>query len=352
MRRGLFIAIAGVLCLIVCVALVLERNTEKRAVRHVPQGASNVIVLPNSPSNSSSFVRDIKLKIPLLKKVEEIKIMAEKQNVPINFWGKVVDQDEHPVSDVSVKAQVSSPEVRNLAYGTASFHEYNLKTDPNGLFALINARGDILTVTALEKENYRSPPVFQKSFEYGVGQKFIASSNQPFVFKLLDASTLTDEPVVQFNRRSTIRCDGTPISINTLNNDWREGADSIGDIWLSFVRDPVNLVEHSTNYSWALTIEIPSGGLICSDEDYFFLTKAPERGYVSSYRLSMERSDPNWKRERKLPFYFQLQNGKDYGRAMAEIYTWYQGERTAIVIEGCVNQSGGRVVEKRSYFRK
>jgi hypothetical protein len=326
-----------------------RRYRGQRAEPVQPSTNNSVVFSDSGGSTNRSLGRDIKSKIPFLTESEKAKAIAEAENVPINFWGKIVDQHNNPVPQVKVGITVIGPEIRNFVHYRARLSDLALESDTNGIFGVVNAKGKFLTVNSLEKVGYEPPPVFRRGFEYGIGQQPPGTNaNQPVVFKLLNTSGLsTDDPIVYFGFKTTIACNGTPLGIDALNNNPQEGADAKGDFLITFHRDPVRLDAFSTNYSWRMNVDSPAGGLIPSEQEYTYLWKAPEDGYIPSYEWSVARRDTDWKAEKKVCFYFLTQDGKHYGRAAIDIYTHYTGEKTGIVIAGCVNSAGGRGLQKK-----
>src|SRR5688572_18322503 len=80
----------------------------------------------------------------------DIQRAAEFKNVPINCWGKVVDENDQPLSNVSV--EMALRRVQGVRFHSSSVFETARRTsDASGLFAITGARGDMLSVKSLRK---------------------------------------------------------------------------------------------------------------------------------------------------------------------------------------------------------
>jgi hypothetical protein len=81
---------------------------------------------------------------------------VEKSNVPINFWGKVLDQEARPIGGVSVQYSYSAEHANTpgTAWGEQKIHKSEVATDIAGKFTVNGIKGPALTVEALTKEGY------------------------------------------------------------------------------------------------------------------------------------------------------------------------------------------------------
>lgn len=99
-----------------------------------------------SPTSESAAKPDLKAQLH--------KIMSS-ANQPISFFGKVIDQDDNPISGVKVTFQIRyMKEVRPVGIGD-TFDYPLVTTGADGRFALTDAKGSVLAVKSL-KERLRS----------------------------------------------------------------------------------------------------------------------------------------------------------------------------------------------------
>jgi hypothetical protein len=109
-------------------------------------------------------------------------------DVPINFYGRVVDESNQPVADASIHFEWSGMFVRgmNSADGVS---------DQNGYFSLLNKSGKSLGVS-VSKAHYYSPRRNRdvESFQYAVpsGNAFIPDPNKPVLYYLREKGVGAD----------------------------------------------------------------------------------------------------------------------------------------------------------------
>lgn len=102
-------------------------------------------------------------------------VVAENWRKPIEFYGKVIDQNNRPVANV----QIHFIWTDTSANGSS---ESNQSTDTQGKFALSGQTGRLLQVW-LSKEGYYVPKTNQNNFDYATG--FMAVSDNPVIFRLV-----------------------------------------------------------------------------------------------------------------------------------------------------------------------
>src|SRR5436190_13831908 len=75
-------------------------------------------------------------------------------NVPVSFYGKVVDQDSNSLSGVKISASVRhwfQPDILAFAYG-AKFIRITEETDQHGRFKFSGVSGDTLGIEGVYKD--------------------------------------------------------------------------------------------------------------------------------------------------------------------------------------------------------
>jgi hypothetical protein len=115
-----------------------------------------------------------------------------------------------------------------------------------------------------------------------------------------------------------------------------------GDIALTFVRDPVNIVRGKL-FDWTLTVEIPNGGFAEATGPY--TNEAPENGYQQTITVSMPASASNWANSFDQTYYFTARSGQIYGRIKFRLKADYQPPPTHFEMDVYTNPSGSRNLE-------
>jgi preprotein translocase subunit YajC len=78
------------------------------------------------------------------------------KNKTVAFFGRVIDQNDQPISDVRVMIQVRHWHYNPPADLDSDFPKHDLKTDADGKFELTGVTGDVLELESIEKDGYRA----------------------------------------------------------------------------------------------------------------------------------------------------------------------------------------------------
>jgi hypothetical protein len=273
------------------------------------------------------------------KRIEE----GEKSNVPVRFYGKVVDQMGLPVSDVKVKFIIFSFDgsvLRNTADQKRT--ELDLMTDIQGRFSVENQKGYSIQVETLEKETYQPQPYFRKGFDYDPYFQSIHTPdpNNPVIFKIWKKQGA--ENIIHHQKNIRIPYDGTPI-IFDLSKGKKVNPGEIGDLRVTLRRTPLQIERGKQKYDWIATIDAIDGGVIESKDD--FMNLAPENGYEPGLEIKMLANDPNWKPNVTVPIYLKSRGGKHYGRVTLEFRTGSDRDTTGFTITSYINPAESRNLE-------
>lgn len=262
------------------------------------------------------------------------------QNVPIRFWGKVVDQDENPLAGVTVILSARSWGVANLAQLNPSFEEFERATRADGRFELTDAKGDVLTVKKLLKEGYEASPKALQNFGYNISTNHVPDSNNPHVFRMWKKGP-PQNLIVHRLSRVGIPCDGTPVTFDLFTN---QKVTSNGDLRIRLTRAPLQLASRDTKYDWTATIEVSDGGLIQSTDEFMLL--APIEGYSVVETIAVPKDDPAWSPYLRKQFYVKLRNGTAFGKINISLATDYQPPPAGLTMEVTLNPTGSRSLEQ------
>lgn len=309
----------------------------------VPSGGSQS---PNLASNRSAPQSVNGIGNPSLRPDQKAKAWFAQQNGKINFWGRVVDQDDQPLQDVRVVMKVRR--WRAVPAG-AEFPEFVTTTDLNGRFQFLDVSGDTMSIASLTKHGYRLSMEDQRrsmAYQYhNLSVTFVPDQSNPEVFHLYKEKGA--EPMVYLEIRGPIPVDGTPSEFE-LNRG--KIVASGGDLQIRMVRDPIEINRslRKNYYGWRIRIAIRGGG-IQERKDHFGF-EAPGGGYSDSLEFGQAASDPNWTRRWEGEFYFRTSNGL-YGRIKASVNTDYQPPPCGLFAYCYLNPSGSRNLEYDSMKR-
>jgi hypothetical protein len=245
--------------------------------------------------------------IPQSSNAIQQRILAAWQ-APIDFYGKVVDENTNPVSGAEVAFDwMETPS--NDGEKTAS-----TQSDTDGLFSLQGKRGASLTVS-VEKNGYNTSGGRQ-TFHYAVLGNFSSSIYAPVVFQLVKkgiAVQLIHIKGIGLHpmRDYLLATDGKPTDISLSTGHLTPQGE--GDLQVAFTAGP-SLENNPTRITWQCVITVPGGGLLQTSQEFPFL--APEGGYSVSDELNI--SATNWAEEVDRQYYVKLGNG-NFGRVNLRI---------------------------------
>lgn len=267
--------------------------------------------------------------------------LMEKANRPIQFFGKVIDQDNNPISDVKVTLEIRvSKELAPNAFQDVFDHPI-LVTDAEGRFALADARGALLGVQALEKQGYEpSPKAFRKSYWYwrDPSQVFHPDANRPEIFRMWKKAGA--ERLVRKGIGHAIPYDGTPTSFDLLSGTTVTNG---GDLRVTLTRNPQQIQWGQTHYEWTATIEAVNGGIIESTDEQMY--RAPAKGYTSKFVVHMAADDPQWTDTKDVAAYLKLRDGKYYGRVEIKLMVGSDRATTPFSVTSFINPGGSQNLE-------
>ena len=322
-----------VLLLAVLVAVVLhKKQVPKNDVSSVePTGKSRTdsetAVVPAKTSNAQTntpapIVTPMKTASPQLSREEQWRMAALASNVPIDFWGKVIDQDGNPLAGVTITA-----DTRTFAVGTngrpyTAFPKTNLVTGTDGLFEIHGMTGDALSIRALEKDGYETEHGALRDFGYNTSQNITPDPNSPVIFRLWKEGA--KQPLISGDKFIKIVPDGQPYAIDLMTGTITEAKGSEGDLQI-WVKRPDGMQDGQRYYEWSFGIRPQDGGILQELDGNDAMYLAPVEGYTNIYEYKHPASHSGWgsgSGDRR--FYVKIR-GQIYGRIQVAVNTFFDG---------------------------
>jgi hypothetical protein len=261
--------------------------------------------------------------------------MARERNLPIEMYGKVVDQHGQPVAGAEVYMIVAGG--GTFAPGSG---QVTVTTDEAGLFR-VQAKGQQIEILSVKKSN-----LTQTFFERISGKRNSV---------LLDAVGRFGE---QYSWRSYTTPD-KPFVINVWRVEKFEkvvtgygghfpvpnGATSEKrGIIVSCEREPKEPNVHWRHQkgSWSITFRPIDGGI--QETDDLYLNEAPEIGYQPELTVAMKRGDPDYKVniQPARRYYYTAYNGKWYGSFSATFEPYMYDDECRVNVIYKHNPNGSR----------
>ena len=263
-------------------------------------------------------------------------------NVPVDFWGQVIDQDNQPLAGVEVEGRALQwrlvPPV-----SVAGHHVTNhVVSDVAGRFEFRNLNGSSFTLD-LTKQGYQLEP-------QGGGKLGVSYSNpgeerpnfdHPFIYKMWKLRGA--EPTLKMDKDRRILCDGTPVFANLATGEIV--LQQIPGLHLKVVvlRTPVfRSVGDEGKYDWQATVEVLGGGLQPSEDPFMY--QAPVDGYQPRWQVAYLKDSPDWKDERVEKFFVRTREG-NYARIQLKFLAWGDENRIGFSIVSVLNPAGSRNLE-------
>jgi hypothetical protein len=293
---------------------------DHQSVRVPPvQATTNIIYVETSPGKSNAINA----------------YLLSQWQAPIEFYGKVVDENSNPVADANIHFSWQEIPAED------AMRTLDTKSDSDGLFSLQHARGWTLDVS-VGKAGYYTSQRDNSSFRYGSlgGGKFHPDSRNPVIFHLLKkgagVSLIQKDFPPGMGQIWQLHHDGTPIELDLLNGS--QNVNGSGQLKLELWRDLSN--PNAKQFDWKLQISTLGGGLIPTDEEFAF--QAPKNGYQPSIVINMPATNQDWLGELRTKYYIHLPNG-DYGR----IDLYFLPYNGVFTVHSAINPTGSRNLEPK-----
>jgi hypothetical protein len=250
--------------------------------------------------------------------------------MPIEFYGKVVDQFGQPVAGAEVELNWTT------VVGPIPDPKKSIYTSSDGRFEVTGIQGNGITISVY-KDGYIRTHDWTQSFEYAAFYKndfHVPDPNNPVIFRL--QKLMGAEPMYKFLPYGDIIAGRTPLILNVEQGK----VAAQGDLAFSIV-----LGTETNRYGSDFTVTVKGlngAGFVFSDEEFLF--KAPEIGYQSTRLINIKADDPKYSPFQKLRFYVRTGTGK-YAAVEARVNLWNNWEGASFSAIVYFNPSGSRNLE-------
>ncbi len=267
---------------------------------------------------------------------------AKKNNGPVTFHAKVVDQNDEPVAGVVLNAALNIFDEGILVNDKERVHtaKVQLLSDSAGHFDLKRDRGSTLRVESLEKEGYVwLVPRGLGTFDFSV----IRQPRQPADYKDPDKRTVfhvwkkgPTEPITRQGVRIRLLAEQEEYGVNLLTGQ----KVAINDAPDLIIRIPlVSDADGAARGHRLITLNVPNGGILETADAYPY--SAPAEGYQRSWQWVFRAADtPPGAEEWKRNFYVRARDGRLYAGLSVRF-----DSMPAFEIDVIANTGGSRVLE-------
>lgn len=248
--------------------------------------------------------------------------------MPINFFGKVVDQGGQSVRGAQVEFGWNDLSGEGTSKG-------QVLTDAQGAFSLTNQKGKMLQVDVSKDGYYKLKSERLRSFEYAdFSDKDYhePDASKPVLFHLVKKGA--GDPLLTGNVEMNAPANGTPVRMDLLNGGRvaPEGQLEIAAVTSTLQYPP-------RFFDWRATISVPGGGLVEQTDELGLA--APGEGYAPQVQFNYPVGAPDWKRSVRRKYYIRFGSPVKYGRVEIDV----NGGRQAVSVSYAVNPSGSQNLE-------
>lgn len=308
-RRSVFWVCGGVIVLL-AIALSFNRgartNTSQALSTANSSATTEAAEIENRPHGEGSSIEDSVGVAPKSKDQEMFQVLSTENNVPIVFYGKLVDQFGSPVAD----AQITGTTIIRNGF-TEGGGRFTAVSDSSGYFKLDCGRGESLGVMP-RKPGYSVASLNGGGFYTHLkpeSERQHPDPNNPVVIKMWKLQGA--EPLIKINQRYR-----TPFSSESLHFDLlaEQIVPTGGDIEIRVRRTP-GTVSERTRAEWGVTLAAIHGGIVDSAGTERVTYWAPDEGYRDYEEFLFSTNAPNkWFGGFNHEFYLKSRNGKVYAK--------------------------------------
>lgn len=247
---------------------------------------------------------------------------------PINFYGKVVDENSNAVAEA------------DITFGWSEFpteegaRRATTKSDADGLFSLHDKRGPALDVW-VNKAGYYAAHGGRMGLSY-MDEDFSPDPQNPVVFRLRKkgqgTELITSENGIRLSVAVRVPKNNTPVRVDLLQKD----VSATGQVEISQVKPPWREATE-----WSFRMSIPDGGFVENQDEFQF--EAPQANYVPTVEYHFTKNETNWTTHVGKQFYIIFGQPRRYG--------WFRIDsdiaQETIFLTYAINPSGSRNLEPR-----
>jgi len=259
--------VSAIFAVIVWLRPVRQTAAQTPATPEPIQSTSDASVTPNNanrnalsqPPSVSALLVNPKTETEEEKTERLVREANAPYETPIEFFGRVIDQDSNFLPSVKISASVYyehlfAPTTADTYSTTNNLTHIQAQSDLDGRFEISGDKGRNLTIESVSREGYEVEPDY-------CPHTFGASSgtfDNPVIFKMW--STNIHEQLITGEEKFQIMPDGKPYFVNILKGEISqiEGGDL--KIW---VRRPEPITNRQ--YDWSCEMDVLGGGLEPSD---------------------------------------------------------------------------------------
>jgi len=262
------------------------------------------------------------------------KQLLSSMNVPIRFFGRIVDESGSPVAGAGVACAIRSAPLALWTSGKDS--PGSCASSKDGTFS-ISGRGESLSIKSILKPGFSEPKLRNYGFHYAPDVTPAAihkpDNSNPVEFLVISGENATK--TARIHQTLSFKWNGEPHSFDL--------GQKIGTITLTCQRQPLEENQQS-EFRWNVNIGCRGFGIIEHMEGPAVSPIAPEVGYQPSVRYQAAVSGAPWSDFGEKSFFLKTNDG-NYGVVSLRIYTAREDDSVNGSIVIYLNDGTSRVVD-------
>ncbi len=272
-----------------------------------------------------------------VRKADLLSGLVEARNTTINLTGIVLDENNTPLSGVSVLAKIRKSTLAASTELGEDTKSLQLTTNSEGIFEILGEIGYWLDIKEIARDGYTLLSKQSQEFNYYSGEIRFQENPEPVEFYMVKDINQID--LYQNTYKIATPWEGEELLVNLRQGVVEEG----GDILIKASRG--EKIERM--YDWTLVIEVPSGGILEVQEGQPVLI-APRGPYPDTWSVEHQRLSDDYIGGLSTNFFVLTKEGQ-YARVQLRA-TPDQIEMGArsICLRVFINESGGRVLQDSS----
>jgi hypothetical protein len=261
-------------------------------------------------------------------------VQPQSGNVPITFYGKVLDQESNAVPRAKVNIAVS---IVDIASWGGELKQAALETDQNGTFTVTGFIANSLNISSIKKDGYELSKKAVRSYRYAISDHFHPEPDHPVIFRMWKSAG--KEQLVGSAWHGKIAGDGATnrFELNTGK------ANPNGNLQIICARVPAKSALHGHgHFDYTVEIGVVGGAIQPTDDEFTY--RAPENRYVPAFSIERKADNVQWQPNFNQEFYIKTADGR-YGRLHVDWEAW-RPPPNHLEWDCSINPSGSRNLER------
>jgi len=267
---------------------------------------------------------------------EKSREFSKAMNRPIEFYGRVVDQDGRPLEGVMVPYEIDSIPAIPVPWGPSDVSKGSTATDHAGCFSVRGKRGCYLGIGIMSKAGFREPGFRNGSFRYEPGS---AARHHPDPAKPVEFTLIRDDlplAVKVYGKNLSFVWNAGQVTVNC--------GPALGSLVLTPKRNGMNPADTLQSFDWSVDVIATGFGMaLLSDET---AKVAPTDGYQPGTKFDYPRDAKNWQSRVERKYAIRKADGT-YG--LMELEPFGDGDDNGVCgsVTIYLNKSGARNIDHK-----